>query len=384
VRKIICSFPRQADSQVFDGLYRSGKLELELVPQGNLAERIRAAGAGIGAFFCPTGYGTELARNADGSAKETREINGKQYVLEMPIHGDVALIKAERGDRWGNLTYRMAARNFGPVMATASKKTIATVHEIVELGALDPEAVVTPRHLCPPHRQNPPHRHPGRRFQESGMTMTYQRRTKDQLAARVAQDIFDGAVVNLGIGQPTLVANHLPAGREVILQSENGILGMGPAPAEGDEDYDLINAGKQPVTLLKGGAFFHHADSFAMMRGGHLDICVLGAFQVSATGDLANWSTGEPGAIPAVGGAMDLAIGARQTWVMMDLLTKQGVSKLVQQCSYPLTGIACVKRVYSDIATLECTPQGLKLIDTVDGLTHAELEKLVGLPIAAA
>jgi 3-oxoadipate CoA-transferase beta subunit len=216
------------------------------------------------------------------------------------------------------------------------------------------------------------------------MTMTYQRRSKDQLAARVAQDIFDGAVVNLGIGQPTLVANHLPAGREVILQSENGILGMGPAPAEGQEDYDLINAGKQPVTLLKGGAFFHHADSFAMMRGGHLDICVLGAFQVSATGDLANWSTGEPGAIPAVGGAMDLAIGARQTWVMMDLLTKQGASKLVSQCSYPLTGIGCVKRVYSDLATLECTPQGLKLIDTVEGLTHAELETLVGLPIAAA
>ncbi|WP_436156761.1 3-oxoacid CoA-transferase subunit B [Polaromonas sp. LjRoot131] len=214
--------------------------------------------------------------------------------------------------------------------------------------------------------------------------MTYQRRSKEQLAARVAQDIFDGAVVNLGIGQPTLVANHLPAGREVILQSENGILGMGPAPAEGQEDYDLINAGKQPVTLLKGGAFFHHADSFAMMRGGHLDICVLGAFQVSATGDLANWSTGEPGAIPAVGGAMDLAIGARQTWVMMDLLTKQGASKLVSQCSYPLTGIGCVKRVYSDLATLECTPHGLKLIDTVEGLSHAELEKLVGLPIAAA
>jgi 3-oxoadipate CoA-transferase alpha subunit len=139
VRKIICSFPRQADSQVFDALYRSGKLELELVPQGNLAERIRAAGAGIGAFFCPTGYGTELARG-----KETREINGKHYVLEYPIHGDVALIKAERGDRWGNLTYRMSARNFGPVMATAARKTVATVHEIVELGALDPESIVTP------------------------------------------------------------------------------------------------------------------------------------------------------------------------------------------------------------------------------------------------
>jgi len=215
------------------------------------------------------------------------------------------------------------------------------------------------------------------------MTMSnYTRRTKDQLAARVAQDIFDGAVVNLGIGQPTLVANHLPAGREVILHSENGILGMGAAPAEGQEDYDLINAGKQPVTLLPGGAFFHHADSFAMMRGGHLDICVLGAFQVSASGDLANWSTGEEGAIPAVGGAMDLAIGAKQTWVMMDLLTKKGESKIVAECTYPLTGIGCVKRVYSDLATIECTPSGLKLIDKVEGLEHAELEKLVGLPIA--
>ena len=215
------------------------------------------------------------------------------------------------------------------------------------------------------------------------MTTTYQKRSKDQLAARVAQDIYEGAVVNLGIGMPTLVANHIPASREVILHSENGILGMGPAPAEGEADYDLINAGKQPVTLLKGGSFFHHADSFAMMRGGHLDICVLGAFQVSATGDLANWSTGEPGAIPAVGGAMDLAIGAKQTWVMMDLLTRKGESKLVAQCSYPLTGMACVKRIYSDMATLDCTPQGLKLIDKVDGLGHAELERLIGLPIAA-
>jgi 3-oxoadipate CoA-transferase, beta subunit len=180
---------------------------------------------------------------------------------------------------------------------------------------------------------------------------------------------------------PTLVANHLPAGIEVILHSENGILGMGPAPAAGQEDYDLINAGKQPVTLLAGGAFFHHADSFGMMRGGHLDICVLGAFQVSATGDLANWSTGEKDAIPAVGGAMDLAIGAKQTWVMMDLLTKTGQSKVVQQCGYPLTGIGCVKRIYTDLATLACTPQGLRLIDTVDGLSHAELEQLVGLPI---
>lgn len=214
--------------------------------------------------------------------------------------------------------------------------------------------------------------------------MPWQKRTKDELARRVAQDIHDGAYVNLGIGMPTTVANHIPPGREVILQSENGILGMGPAPAAGEEDYDLINAGKQPVTLLPGGAYFHHADSFAMMRGGHLDICVLGAFQVSATGDLANWSTGEAGAIPAVGGAMDLAIGARQTWVMMDLLTKKGESKVVERCTYPLTGIACVKRIYTDLCTLECTRDGLVVIDTVEGLTHAELERLVGLPLHAA
>jgi len=213
--------------------------------------------------------------------------------------------------------------------------------------------------------------------------MAYEKRTKDQLAKRVAQDIFDGATVNLGIGMPTTVANHIPAGREVILHSENGILGMGPAPGEGNEDYDLINAGKQPVSLLPGGAYFHHADSFAMMRGGHLDICVLGAFQVSARGDLANWSTGEPGAIPAVGGAMDLAIGAKQTWVMMDLLTKKGESKVVERCTYPLTGIACVKKIYTELCTLECSPQGLKLIDLVEGLSRAELEQLVGLPIAA-
>ena len=214
--------------------------------------------------------------------------------------------------------------------------------------------------------------------------MNYTRRSKDELAARVAQDIPEGATVNLGIGQPTLVANHIPSSREILLHSENGILGMGPAPAPGQEDYDLINAGKQPVTLLPGGAYFHHADSFAMMRGGHLDICVLGAFQVSATGDLANWHTGEVGAIPAVGGAMDLAIGAKQTWVMMDLLTKQGKSKLVAQCTYPLTGIACVKRVYTDLGTLACTAEGLQVIDLVPGLTLQALSALIGLPLTMA
>ena len=198
--------------------------------------------------------------------------------------------------------------------------------------------------------------------------------TRDQMAARVAQDIAEGAVVNLGIGLPTLVANHLPADREVLLHSENGVLGMGPAPAPGQEDFDLINAGKQPVTLRAGGSFFHHADSFAMMRGGHIDICVLGAFQVSAGGDLANWHTGEPGAIPAVGGAMDLATGARQTWVMMEHCTKAGEAKLVERCSYPLTGLACVKRVYTDLAVIDLASGSAVVLQVVDGLSFDDLQ----------
>ena len=211
--------------------------------------------------------------------------------------------------------------------------------------------------------------------------MSYVKRTKDQIAALIARDIPDGSVVNLGIGMPTLVANHIPADREVLLHSENGILGMGPAPAKEDEDFDLINAGKQPVTLLKGGSYFHHNDAFAMMRGGHLDICVLGAFQVSETGDLANWHTGEADAIPAVGGAMDLAVGAKQAWVMMDLLTKHGESKLVKQCSYPLTGIGCIKRIYTDLATFEVTPQGFALVDCVEGLSREALQELLKISL---
>ncbi len=215
------------------------------------------------------------------------------------------------------------------------------------------------------------------------MTMAYSKLTRDQMAARVARDIPEGAYVNLGIGLPTLVANHLPPDLEVFLHSENGLLGMGPAPAAGEEDYDLINAGKQPVTLLPGGAYFHHADSFAMMRGGHLDLCVLGAFQVSRKGDLANWHTGAPDAIPAVGGAMDLAIGAKKTCVMMEHLTKSGESKIVESCNYPLTGIACVSRIYTDLAVIDVTPAGLKVVEIVEGLEFEELQRLTRVPLLA-
>ena len=208
--------------------------------------------------------------------------------------------------------------------------------------------------------------------------------TRDEIAARVARDIPEGAYVNLGIGLPTLVGNHLPKGKEIFLHSENGILGMGPAPAPGQEDEDLINAGKQSITVLPGAAFFHHADSFAMMRGGHLDICVLGAFQVSVGGDLANWSTGEPDAIPAVGGAMDLAVGAKQVFIMMEHVTKKGESKIVPQCTYPLTGIKCVSRIYTDLAVIDVTPHGLVAREWVEGLGLEELIRITGVPLAAA
>ena len=205
--------------------------------------------------------------------------------------------------------------------------------------------------------------------------------TRDEIAQRVACDIPEGAYVNLGIGLPTMVGNHLDRSKEIFLHSENGLLGMGPAPAPGDEDEDLINAGKQPVTLLTGGAYFHHADSFAMMRGGHLDICVLGAFQVSERGDLANWHTGAPDAIPAVGGAMDLAMGAKKVFVMMEHQTKSGESKIVPACTYPLTGVACVSRIYTDLATLDVTPEGLLVIDMIEGLTLDALQQMTGVQL---
>jgi 3-oxoadipate CoA-transferase beta subunit len=205
--------------------------------------------------------------------------------------------------------------------------------------------------------------------------------TREQMARRVARDIPDGAIVNLGIGLPTQVANHLSTDREVMMHSENGVIGMGPAPPPGAEDYDLINAGKQPVTLLPGGSFFHHADSFALMRGGHLDICVLGAFQVSGGGDLANWHTGAADAIPAVGGAMDLAVGARKTWVMMEHTTKSGGPKIVPACTYPITGLACVRRIYTDLAVIDVGADGLRVLEMAEGVSLDALQAVTAVPL---
>ena len=212
-------------------------------------------------------------------------------------------------------------------------------------------------------------------------TRTLPRWSRVEMAQRVARDIPDGSIVNLGIGLPTLVANHLPQDREIVLHSENGVLGMGPAPAAGFEDPDLINAGKQPVTLLPGGSFFHHADSFAMMRGGHLDFCVLGAYQVSASGDLANWHTGAADAIPAVGGAMDLAVGAKRTFVMMEHCSRDGASKLVPSCQYPLTAIGCVARVYTDLAIIDLSAGKAVVRERVAGVSLEELQRVTAIAL---
>ena len=206
--------------------------------------------------------------------------------------------------------------------------------------------------------------------------------TRDELAARIARDIPSGAYVNLGIGAPTLVSNYLTDDSEIILHTENGMLGMGAEPGEPDVDPDLINAGKIPVTELPGASYFHQADSFGMMRGGHVDICVLGAFEVSVTGDLANWSTGAAGSIPAVGGAMDLAVGARSVWVMTDLTTKDGRAKIVERCSYPLTGIRCVDRIYTERAVFDIAPEGLVVRELFGDTTVDELESVLGLPLS--
>ncbi|MBO9330260.1 3-oxoacid CoA-transferase subunit B [Achromobacter xylosoxidans] len=211
----------------------------------------------------------------------------------------------------------------------------------------------------------------------------FQPLSREAMARRLARDIPEGSYVNLGIGMPVLVAAHLPPGREIVLHSENGILGMGPPPAEGEADLDLINAGKQPVTLLAGGSYFHHADSFAMMRGGHLDICVMGGMQVAANGDLANWSLGRPGEPPAVGGAMDLAVGARSVYIMMEHTTKSGEPKIVERCTYPLTGAGVVNRIYTDLAVIDVTPEGLRIRDMIDGMTLKTLQERTGAPLRA-
>ncbi|USQ03100.1 3-oxoacid CoA-transferase [Aquirufa antheringensis] len=347
INKLICSYV--GENHLLEALILEGHLSVELVPQGTLAERIRCGGAGIPAFFTPAGVGTEVAEG-----KEVREFGGKKYLLETALTADFSFVKAWKGDTDGNLIYKGTSRNFNPVIAPAGRITIAEVEELVPAGTLDPNEIHTPGIYVQRIFQGSNYVKPIEKF---GALAHSEDEQKEIIARRLAKEIKDGDYVNLGIGIPTRVSNHIPPGMKVILQSENGLLGIGPLAEPGQEDPDLINASKRPITILKGGSLFSSAESFAMIRGDHIDVTILGGMQVSERGDLANWKV--PGKmVKGMGGAMDLVASADRVIVAMLHLTSDGKSKLVSACDLPLTGERCVTRIITDLAVIDINPEG--------------------------
>ncbi|KAI9662546.1 MAG: hypothetical protein M1821_008713 [Bathelium mastoideum] len=403
IRKMIASYV--GENKLFESMYLKGEVELELTPQGTLAERCRAGGAGIPAFYTPAAFGTvvqtgelPLKHNSNGTVaqyskpKDVKVFDGKSYIMEESIKGDYAFIKAWKADRLGNCVFRLTAANFNGAMARNAKVTIVEAEHIVEPGEIEPNAVHLPSVYVKKVIQSTEPKNiekvvnakdPADVLNALGSGEAASRR--ERIMKRAAKEFTNGAVANLGIGMPAGAASFVDPSIEVQLQSENGILGMGPYPQKGQEDPDLINAGKETVTLLPGAACFGSDESFGMIRSGRIDLTILGAMQVSGKGDLANWML--PGKVKGFGGAMDLVSNPQATKVVvtMEHTDKKGNPKILKQCEFPLTGKACVSRIITDLCVFDVDfTNGLTLIELADSVTVDEVKAKTEAPFQVA